>query len=183
MTKIDSLLKAYQKHIKIPWREDASPMERVWFCVYDENDELLLRSKIEEFELATIQNNHQWELYDLTDSFANWLSKEKYAESYFKNPKLLNTILPRYASFLTAEINKFIGSQNIDDNTVFAIHGVGSLFGLLKVKNFVERIAPLVKGRLLIFFPGSYEDNNYRLLDGYDGWNYLAVPILSDYDE
>ena len=31
-----------------------------------------------------------------------------------------------------------------------------------------------------IFFPGSYEDNNYRLLDGYDGWNYLAVPITAD---
>ena len=27
---------------------------------------------------------------------------------------------------------------------------------------------------LLIFFPGSYENNNYRLLDGYDGWNNLA---------
>ena len=35
-------------------------------------------------------------------------------------------------------------------------------------------------GRLLVFFPGSYENNNYRLLDGYDGWNYLAVPITAD---
>lgn len=26
----------------------------------------------------------------------------------------------------------------------------------------------------------SYENNNYRLLDGYDGWNYLAVPITAD---
>lgn len=61
-----------------------------------------------------------------------------------------------------------------------ALKGVGSLFGLLKVKEVVDKFAPLVRGRLLVFFPGSYENNNYRLLDGYDGWNYLAVPITAD---
>jgi hypothetical protein len=34
-----------------------------------------------------------------------------------------------------------------------------------------------IRGRLVVFFPGEYEDNNYRLLDARDGWNYLAVPI------
>ena len=38
----------------------------------------------------------------------------------------------------------------------------------------------MVPGRLVVFFPGSYEDNNYRLLDAYDGWGYLAVPITAD---
>jgi hypothetical protein len=57
---------------------------------------------------------------------------------------------------------------------------VGSLFGFLKVKQVVDELAPLVPGRLLVFFPGSYENNNYRLLDGYDGWDYLAVPITAD---
>ena len=32
-------------------------------------------------------------------------------------------------------------------------------------------------GRLVVFFPGQFEQNNYRLLDARDGWNYLAVPI------
>ena len=44
----------------------------------------------------------------------------------------------------------------------------------------MDNLAPKEKRRLLVFFPGSYEDNNYRLLDGYDGWNYLAVPITAD---
>jgi hypothetical protein len=44
----------------------------------------------------------------------------------------------------------------------------------------VDAFAPLVKGRLLVFFPGSFDDNNYRLLNSYDGWNYLAVPITAD---
>jgi len=36
-----------------------------------------------------------------------------------------------------------------------------------------------IRGRLLVFFPGEYENNNYRLLDARDGWNYLAVPITA----
>ena len=46
-----------------------------------------------------------------------------------------------------------------------------------------------MKGRLLVFFPGVYEQNNYRLLDARDGWNYLAFPItasegeVADHDE
>ena len=48
------------------------------------------------------------------------------------------------------------------------------------MREVVDDIAPLVTGRLLIFFPGAYENNNYRLLDAYDGWNYLAVPITAD---
>mgnify|MGYP000987610382 CR=1 FL=1 len=34
-----------------------------------------------------------------------------------------------------------------------------------------------IRGRLVLFFPGQLEGNNYRLLDARDGWNYLAVPI------
>ena len=71
-------------------------------------------------------------------------------------------------------------SQEATSDFVIAIKGVGSRFGFLKVKEVVDKLAPMVKGRLLVFFPGSYEDNNYRLLDGYDGWNYLAVPITAD---
>ena len=36
-----------------------------------------------------------------------------------------------------------------------------------------------IRGRLLVLFPGVYEQNNYRLLDARDGWNYLAIPITS----
>jgi len=36
-----------------------------------------------------------------------------------------------------------------------------------------------IRGRLLVFFPGVYEQDNYRLLDARDGWNYLAIPITA----
>ena len=65
------------------------------------------------------------------------------------------------------------------DNTVLALYGVASLFGFLKISEILPMVEGDVKGRLLVFFPGVYEQNNYRLLDARDGWNYHAVPITA----
>ena len=168
--------------MSVPWRDDAAAPQRVVFCVYDENDELKLRAKIDEFELATRQTGHDWFIFDLTDTFADWLSGQKYAEKYFRQPKLLSTLMPKYLSYIIDLFKTFLSENEVSENCVVAVKGVGSLFGLLKVKEVVDKMAPLVKGRLVVFFPGTFEDNNYRLLDGYDGWNYLAVPITANKD-
>ncbi len=182
MNKIRRLIASYEKFIAIPWRENAAAAQRVLFCVYDESDELRLRARIDEFEIATRQHGHRWVLFDLTDSFAEWLSGQKYAQRYFRQPEQLVTQYPRYLAYIVDSFNRFIEEQQVDASYVVAVKGVGSLFGFLKVKQVVDELAPLVPGRLLVFFPGSYEGNNYRLLDGYDGWNYLAVPITADAD-
>jgi hypothetical protein len=180
VSKIKRLIKSYEKFIAIPWRSDSAPLQRVIFCVYNENEELRLRAKIDEFELATKQSGHEWAVFDLTDTFADWLSGHRYAQKYFLKPQLISTILPGYMNFITEKFDAFLKQHAVGENTVVAIKGVGTLFGLLKVKEVVDNLAPVVPGRILVFFPGSYEDNNYRLLDGYDGWNYLAVPITAD---
>ena len=118
-------------------------------------------------------------MFDLTDSFLNWLASQRYARAISK-PNLLSTLLPKYLGYIEAEFDAFLQDKNVSEEFVVALQGVGTLFGFLKVKEVVDKLAPKVKGRLLVFFPGSYEDNNYRLLDGYDGWNYLAVPITAD---
>lgn len=180
MSRVKRLVQSYSKHIAVPWRDDAASAQRVIFCVYNENEERSLRAKIDEFEIATRQADHEWAIFDLTDTFATWLTSGRYAKSYFQKPHLLHTLLPKYLDFITGEFENFLDQNNADHNSVVAIQGVGSLFGFLKVKDVVDKLAPMVKGRLLVFFPGSYENNNYRLLDGYDGWNYLAVPITAD---
>jgi len=182
VTKIKRLTESYNKYIAIPWRSDAAAAQRVIFCVYNESDELRLRAKIDEFEIATRDNHHDWALFDLTDTFAEWMANQKYAHSYFKKPNLLANLYPKYMEFIENKFKGFLSEIQANENYVIAIKGVGSLFGFLKVKEVVDKLAPLVTGRLLIFFPGSYENNNYRLLDGYDGWNYLAVPITADKD-
>ncbi len=182
MSKIKRLIASYAAYISIPWRDDAAAAQRVVFCVYGEAEELRLRARIEEFELATRQAGHDWAVFDVTDSFAEWMAAQKYAESYFQKPHLLSSLMHRYLETIVDGFRTFIDDRDVGENAVVAVKGVGSLFGFLKVKEVVDRLAPLVSGKLLIFFPGSYDNNNYRLLDGYDGWNYLAVPITADKD-
>jgi len=178
MSRIKRLIQSYGGFIAVPWHDAAAP-QRVIFCVYNEDDELQLRAKIDEFEIVTRQAKHEWAVFDLTDTFARWLASQRYRKSYFRQPDLISTLLPQYLDFIKKEFDCFIQTLKVNEkNTVVALKGVGSLFGFLKVKEVVDALAPLVKGRLLVFFPGtSDENNNYRLLDGYDGWNYQAVRI------
>lgn len=180
MSKIKRLVDSYKKFISIPWRDDMAAAQRVIFCVYSEHDELTIRANLEEFELVTKDSKHDWALFDLTDTFGVWLSSQKYAKSYFKQPSKLDTLIRKYLDYIDTEFKKYIDDRDVTENTVVALKGVGSLFGFVKVKDVVDRLSPNVKGRLLVFFPGSYENNNYRLLDRYDGWNYLAVPITAE---
>ncbi len=178
--KLKRLVDNYSRHIQVPWRDDAAALQRVIFCVYGEAEELKLRARIDEFELATREAGHEWHLFDLTDTFAEWLSKQRYASTYFKKPELITNVLPKFRNEIEARFRAFLQESQADENDVVAIQGVGSLFGLTKVKGIVDLLAPLVPGRLVVFFPGSYENNNYRLLDAYDGWGYLAVPITAN---
>lgn len=164
----------------MPWHDDAAAAQRVIFCVYNEAEERWLRARVDEFAIATRQAGHEWAIFDLTDTFADWLAAQRYAKSYFQEPHLLSALLPRYLTYLAAAFAAFIKENACGHDAVVAIKGVGSLFGFLKVKEVIDQFAPLVRGRLLVFFPGSHENNNYRLLDGYDGWNYLAVAITAD---
>lgn len=180
MSKVKRLIHSYSRYMQTPWRDDAAAPQRVVFCVYPETDELRLRARIDEFELATTTAGHRWALFDLTNAFPDWLAAQKYATTYFHKPHLLESILHHFQDFLRDQFQAFLQGHEADAETVIALQGVGTLFGFLKVKGVVDQFAPLVPGRLVVLFPGSYEDDNYRLLDGYDGWNYLAVPITAD---
>jgi hypothetical protein len=180
VNRVKRLIQSYSRYITIPWRDDAAAAQRVVFCVYHETDERWLRAKVDEFEIVTRQAGHEWSIFDLTDTFAIWLSSQRYAKSYMQKPHLLTMLLPKYLDYIVREFEAFLLKGSVGTNSVVALKGVGSLFGFLRVKDVVDILAPMVKGRLIIFFPGSYDNNNYRLLDGYDGWNYLAVPITAD---
>jgi hypothetical protein len=179
MSKIESLLKSYGNLVQTPWQKNISPEQRVIFCIYNENEEREMRVRIDEFKYATEKAEHSWLLYDLTNTFAQWLCKNKYADAIFGDPDELR-VQPFYLDYLKENFSCFLEDNKTGEHHVIAISGAASLFSLLKVKQVVAEFSPLVKGRLLLFFPGSYNNNNYRLLDSYDGWGYLAIPITGD---
>ena len=66
VSRIKRLTQSYSKYVAVPWRDDAAAPQRVIFCVYHETEELRLRAKVDEFEIATRAAGHDWALFDLT---------------------------------------------------------------------------------------------------------------------
>jgi len=180
VSKIEELVGAYGRFVRLPWERNLAGPQRCWFVVYDPRDERRLRNRVTLFDLATHEAGHGWALCDLTDAFAAWIAAEEYRESYFAAPDDLDMVLGDFRQATADRVRTALTAPTTTADTVVAVLGVASLFGLLKVSQVVEDVAPHIRGRLLVFFPGEYEGSNYRLLDARDGWNYLAVPITSE---
>ena len=176
MGKIEDLAKKYERHISAPWQRTVAGAQRMVLIVYEKEDERKLRTRIEEFEQATTRSKHDWKLVDCTNWFSEWMVSDEYRDAYFDNPTLLEMNLegdfkPHIVKRLSVEL------ETADENTVVALMGVASLYGFMRVSELIRAVEPSVKGRFIIFFPGTKDENNYRLLDARDGWNYLASSI------
>ena len=84
---------------------------------------------------------------------------------------------PAFEEFVADLVRREL--EAADEETIVGVTGVAALFGFMRVSKLMEMVEDSIRGRLLVFFPGEYEDNNYRLLDARDGWNYHAVPITA----
>ena len=177
MAKIDQLVENYGRQVALPWQVNLAGPQRVWFAVYEKTDERRLRARLGEFEVRTRQAGHGWLLHDCTDAFAHWMTGHKYRESYFEEPEHLVSALASFQEYVASRLRDVLTGEAAGPNTVVAVHGLASLFGLLRVSDLVNAVQAAVRGRLLVFFPGEYDNNNYRFLDARDGWNYLAIPI------
>ena len=179
MSRVDLLIRRYERFVSLPWQQTLAGPQRVWFLVYDKADERRIRNCVGEFELATKRAGHEWKVCDLSDTFAQWMATQEYRDSYFENPEDLELLLPEFREAVVGQIRDSLNAEGVGEDTVVVLVGIACLFGFLRASSVVQEIAPDIKGRLLLFFPGEYENNNYRLLDARDGWNYLAVPITA----
>lgn len=177
--RLERLIKSYSNFISIPWTQGLANEQRVLFAVYHKEDELKLRARVEEFKFATENSGHAWIKLDITSLFPEWMASQKYREDYFEEPESLH---PKYKKFTKQSVEKLVAELegNVDDNTLVALVGCGTLFGFASVSDFVKQLSVFVPGRLLVLFPGEYIDNKYRLLDAKDGWGYLATAITAD---
>lgn len=179
MSVIDDLLKSYESFARVPWDRSVAGPQRVWMAVYPPEQERRLRMRIGDFELATLNAAHGWHLVDITDSFGRWLGAHEYREAYFEQPEDITPALEDFTEYLADEVRGHLTSDEVDEDTVVALIGVGSLFGLGRASRLIEAVNNDIRGRLVVFFPGEVEGTNYRLLGARDGWNYLAVPITA----
>jgi hypothetical protein len=178
MNKISQLLKNYERYVELPWSRGLAGLQKIWFAVYKPTDERRLRLHVDDFATATRARGHEWFLCDLTSVFGEWMSTVEYREEYFECPDdLSETTLAQLLDFAANKLRCEL--EQASDTDVVAVLGVASLFGFTKTSLLMQRVEASIPGRLLVFYPGEYENNNYRLLDARDGWNYLAVPITA----
>lgn len=182
MNRIDVLRRNYERICSLPWDQRLAGPQRVWLAVYDAADERKLRRRIHLFQEATERSGHIWRTVDLTDNFAVWFcdAYSDYAESYFKSPYHLEAAaLSEFKNAVAQVLTETLQEGDTAENTVVALIGTAGLFGFVRVSEVLTLVEDAIRGRLLVFFPGVYENNNYRLLDARDGWNYHAVPITA----
>lgn len=178
MGRIEELCDRYNRLITLPWQRNLSGDQKTIFIVYPKSDERRLRLRLPEFEMATTSAGHPWLFCDLTNAFPHWMAAHPYREAYFEDPEVVydeleTSFMPSVADILRMTLQ----SKDADENAVVAVCGVASVYGLTRLSLVLREVVNEIRGRLVVFFPGEYEQNNYRLLDARDGFNYLALPI------
>lgn len=178
MSRIEELADRYTRHIATPWQRTTSGAQRVIMVVYEKELERTLRARKVLFETATLAAGHTWREIDIASVFPSWIAGDEYREAYFEQPEDLSLKLAtEFPNHVAKELRRAMTAPDVTESTVVAVLGVATLFGLARFSEIVRKIDRDIRGRLLVFFPGQYENNNYRLLDARDGWNYLAIPI------
>jgi len=177
MARVDELANKYEKHISLPWQRTTAGAQRVIMLVYDKEIEKSIRARISEFEVRTRKHNeYKWQSVDYTDGFAKWMAEDEYREAYFEHPEDLTTkIESEFVEHITSDLIRRLDDS--DEKTVVALIGAASLYGFIRISKLISAVERHIKGRLLVFFPGTKEGNNYQLLDARDGFNYLAQGI------
>lgn len=177
---MDGLILAYDKVVSGKWEETLSAQERIWFLVYDPDMQRKVDFRLSDFENATKKAGKKWTIISLKDCFPDWMATHVYRDEYFQDPEaLVDQLEFDFKTYAIENTIHKIRERPIDNVTVVAFTDVASLFGFARLSDILNHIAGEVKGRLLVFFPGEFEKNQFRLLNARDGWSYLARPITA----
>lgn len=176
MGRIDDLAAVYERHLRVPWPRTVAGAQRVLMVVYEKELERAFRARWADFEQRTRAAGHGWSLFDCTRSFAEWMAREEYRDAYFECPDDLTLKLEaEFVEAIAAPLREVLRAANED--TVVALVGVASLYGFAHVSQIVRAVESDIRGRLVVFFPGSRDSDTYRFLDARESWNYLATSI------
>lgn len=186
MARIDDLLANYKRRAAMPMRFGLPMSQRVWFLVYPPEEERRLMMRATEFEMATTEVPLFWHRIDLTGTFRDWIdtfTDEEERTAILADPEILEEYAQTgFRDHIRDRVAKEMDQIPPDQmgRTIVALTGLMELYDLLHVSEVIDALDHSFTGILLVFFPGEREGNTYRFLNARTGWDYLAVPILSD---
>ncbi len=176
MGRVEDLADRFGRHMQLPISATGVAAERVLIVVYDKELERPLRERFGEFQNHAEAAGRHFRRIDCTSMFAEWMASLEYRDSYFEEPEHLSSKVE--GEFKKVVIDRLRQSlQGADTTTVIAVTGTASLYGFVRLSEVIRELESDVQGCLAVFFPGTKDSSNYRLLDARDGWNYLAHSI------
>lgn len=175
MPTVDELLVHFRRQSSLPWSKDLARDYRVWIMCYDKTLERRVQGRLHDFEAIARRHGHGWAVLDLATLVAPWFAAHDLFDGLAEQPDELPGLLPDFEEHVVDVVSGHL--QALSENDILAVSGAGALFGLVRVSTLAERVAPEIKGRLLLLFPGRHQVGSYRLLDARDGWTYRATPI------
>ena len=175
MPTVDDLLGQFRRQVSLPWSQDTARDYRVWIMHYDRALERRIQGRLHDFEALARQYDHGWASLNLASLVAPWFAAHELFEGLADQPDELPGLLPDFEAHVIATVRTRL--QTLTEKDILALSGAGALFGLMRASTLTEKVAPDIKGRLLLLFPGRHENGVYRLLDARDGWTYRAIPI------
>jgi hypothetical protein len=177
MAKVDDLIKKFEKVIKEPWAKGLSGQEKVWFLVFDPTELRRVEFRLGDFEILTKNSGRSWHQVSLHKLFTSWMANNAYKEAYFEDPEYISDALQGdFKQYVLSELDEALTRRNEED-ALIVLKDVSAIFGFLKLSEVINALSNKVKGRMMVLFPGEFSNNQYRLMDARDGWDYLARPI------
>ena len=175
MPTVDELLGHFQRQAALPWAKDTARDYRVWILHYEKMLDRRIQGRLHEFEAIARKFGRGWDTLNLATLVPPWFAAHDLFDGLAEQPDELPGLLPDFEAHLIHVVSDRL--RSLSDGDILALSGAGSLFGLTRVSTIAEKVAPEIRGRLLLFFPGRHENGVYRLLDARDGWTYRATPI------
>lgn len=179
LSKIDQLITAFEKVVNEPWSSSLSGQERIWFLVYDPADQRKIDLRMGDFETITVKASKKWKSISMKSCFPEWMANHEYREEYFREPEfIVDQLEAEFIPFAIRFLKDALSRIDQDQDTLIALKDVSALFGFGRLSEILKSCDKDFRGRMMVFFPGEFENNQYRLLDARDGWDYLARPII-----
>ena len=70
------------------------------------------------------------------------MTNHEYRDAYFEQPEDLELALVDFSDYVAERVRKELRHPSVDENTVVALLGLASLFGLIRVAELMRRSSP-----------------------------------------
>ena len=187
MALIDERIDQMEEAIRKPsFRQSSGRANEVNYWVFDyaPADELIVRSRIEELKKRNEKGNDEFQLviFDLYDIIINFLKENDFLEQcyQFEKKRGLDRITKAVSNAMKVNDEDSLIVQHIRDNTpenaVVFLTGIGKCYPILRSHKVLNNLhQAFVKAPVVMFFPGTYNEQELILFDEIKDDNYYRA--------